>query len=167
MQHLLSPVSFTCTTIGFLHRKLSHWERYRLTVFRMERNVSLDAHSNAKGISITKEYMPTSFPPSLPFGHSVLTTSAASRITHLTWVHLHSSYWLPSTYPTCGYQEEHPLTILFPSNGLCYIVRLATLFRVLGVIWWYRWFTLIAVNRVTYDFTSHGTKRVRKKSLTP
>ncbi len=66
------------------------------------------------------------------FGYSVLTTSAAWRITHLTWVHFHSSYWLPSTYPICGYQEEHPLTIIFPSSGLCYIVRLATLFRVLG-----------------------------------
>ena len=49
MQHWLSPASFTCITIGFLHRKLSHWEQYRLTVFRMERNVRLDAHSNAKG----------------------------------------------------------------------------------------------------------------------
>ena len=85
-----------------------------------------------RDLSITKEYMPTSFLPSLPFGHSVLTTSAACRITHLKWVHLHSSYWLPSTYPTCGYQEERLLTILFPSNGLCYIVRLATLFRVIG-----------------------------------
>ncbi|MCL1124584.1 hypothetical protein, partial [Shewanella surugensis] len=37
-----------------------------------------------------------------------------------------------STYPTRGCQEERPLTILFPSNGLCYIVRLASLFRVIG-----------------------------------
>ena len=74
---------------------------------------------------------PLSF-PGCRFGYSVLTTSAAWRITHLTWVHFHSSYWLPSTYPTCGYQEEHPLTIIFPSSGLCYIVSLATLFRVLG-----------------------------------
>ena len=74
---------------------------------------------------------PLSF-PRCRFGHSVLTTSAASRITHLTWVHFHSSYWLPSTYPTCGCKEELPLAIRFPSSGLCYIVRLATLFRVLG-----------------------------------
>jgi len=31
-----------------------------------------------------------------------------------------------------GCQEELPLAIRFPSSGLCYIVRLATLFRVLG-----------------------------------
>jgi hypothetical protein len=65
MQCLLSPASFTCTTIGFL----PYWEQYRLTVFRMEHNVRLDAHSNAKGLSITKVYMPTSFYPRCRFGH--------------------------------------------------------------------------------------------------
>ena len=55
------------TLSAFFADSFPYWEQYRLTVFRMERNVSLDAHSNAKGSSITKEYMPTSFPPSLPF----------------------------------------------------------------------------------------------------
>ncbi|SQH77871.1 protein of unknown function [Shewanella benthica] len=71
MQHWLSPASFTSITIGYLRRQLSQWERYRLTVFRMSRNVRLDAHYSAESLSITKEYCPTSFPPSLPFGHSV------------------------------------------------------------------------------------------------
>lgn len=52
-----------------------------------------------------------------------------------TQIHICSSYWLPSTHPICGYQEGRPLTISTP-NGitpvLCYIVRAATLFRLLG-----------------------------------
>ncbi|MEZ8154254.1 hypothetical protein ACED23_24610 [Vibrio splendidus] len=50
----------------------------------MSRNVRLDAHSGAESLMTTKEYCPTSFPLSLPFGHSVLTTSAASHVTHLS-----------------------------------------------------------------------------------
>ena len=67
MQLWLSPASFTCITIGYPRRQLSQWERYRLTVFRMSRNVSLDAHYSAESVMITKEYCPTSFPLSLPF----------------------------------------------------------------------------------------------------
>lgn len=52
---------------AFFADSFPYWEQYRLTVFRMERNVSLDAHSNAERFSITKEYVPTSFLPSLPF----------------------------------------------------------------------------------------------------
>ncbi|CDT53303.1 hypothetical protein VCR20J5_630025 [Vibrio crassostreae] len=61
-------------------------------MFRMSRNVRLDAHSGAESLMTTKEYCPTSFPLSLPFGHSVLTTSAASHVTHLKWIHICSSY---------------------------------------------------------------------------
>lgn len=41
----------------------------------------------------------------------------------------------PSTYPICGYQEEHPLTIQFPLSltaELRYIIGSAALFRILG-----------------------------------
>jgi hypothetical protein len=71
MQHLLSPASFTCITIGSLRRPLSQREQYRLTLFRMSRNVRLDAHYSAESYLITKEYCPISFQLSLPFGHSV------------------------------------------------------------------------------------------------
>ncbi|WP_212567541.1 hypothetical protein, partial [Enterovibrio nigricans] len=66
------------------------------------------------------------FPTLVPFGHSVLTTTSADpRITHLTWIHLRSSYRHPSTYPICGYQEERPLTIPFPSHDLLDFVTLS------------------------------------------
>jgi hypothetical protein len=64
-----------------------------------------------------------------------------------------------TTYPIYGYQEERPLTILFPSNGLRYIVRLATLFRVLGSSGDTDG-SLKAVNSASYDFSSHVQKRV-------
>lgn len=53
--------------LAFFTDSFPFQKQYRFTVSRIERSVSLDAHSNAKGSSITKENMPTSFPPSLPF----------------------------------------------------------------------------------------------------
>ncbi|MCG9785451.1 hypothetical protein ACPV5O_26785 [Vibrio maritimus] len=44
----------------------------------MSRNIRLDARYGAESSMITKEYWTTSFLLSLPFGYSVLTTSAAS-----------------------------------------------------------------------------------------
>ena len=55
-------------------------------------HVRLDARYSAESVLITKEYWTTFFPLSLPFGHSVKTTSAVSHITHLTRIHLCSSY---------------------------------------------------------------------------
>ncbi|EIJ2379452.1 hypothetical protein AB6H46_15530 [Vibrio alginolyticus] len=42
-------------------------ERYWLTVFRMSRNIRLDAHYSAGSLSSTKEYCPTSFLLPSPF----------------------------------------------------------------------------------------------------
>jgi hypothetical protein len=158
MQHWLSPASFTCITIGFLHRKLSHWEQYRLTMFRMERNVSLDAHSNAKGFLITKEYMPTSFLPSLPFW--------PQRINHFRCL-AHNAPYIGFTY--IHHTDSLALTRLawlsggtssrdsFPVQWTLLHCQTRYFIQTPRVIWRYRWFTLIAVNSVTYDCTSHGT----------
>ncbi|MFA0274840.1 hypothetical protein, partial [Vibrio sp. 10N.222.48.A11] len=62
----------------------------------------------------------------------------------------------PSTHPTCGCQEERPLTIL-PAQSttkLRYIVRAASLFRLLGTSGSTDG-SLFVVNNASYDFRSH------------
>ncbi|CDT68176.1 hypothetical protein VCR5J5_780021 [Vibrio crassostreae] len=60
----------------------------------------------------------------------------------------------------CGYQEEHPLTILLPlslTTKLRYVVRAAALFRLLGSSGDTDG-SLCVVNNASYDFRSHGQK---------
>jgi len=52
--------------------------------------------------------------PLVPFGASVLTTSACFRLRSLSQIQISSPYQLSSIYPICGYQEGVALTIDIP-----------------------------------------------------
>ena len=57
--------AFAFSNILYLHhyrpQRLSQRERYRLTVFRMSRNVRVDACYGAESLTITKEHGAISF----------------------------------------------------------------------------------------------------------
>jgi hypothetical protein len=95
----------------------------------MSRNIRLDAHYSAGSYLITKEYCPISFQLSLPFGHSVLTTSAVSH--GFTYVHHTDTLALTRLWLSGGTSSHDSVPIRHKAE-YCYIVRLAALFRVLG-----------------------------------